>query len=94
MNTSNGIFVLDINHMNKLNFSFRSVTLIFAFIAIGFSSYAQSNKTVYLAWFETNNLKKDFQFITPKLYFLQVLKSFGEQQINKTTLIDFFSYKK
>jgi hypothetical protein len=67
MNTSNGIFVLDINHMNKLNFSFRSITLIFAFIAIGFSSFAQSNKTVYLAWFETNNLKKDFQFITPKL---------------------------
>jgi hypothetical protein len=67
MNTSSGIFVLDINHMNKLNFSFRSIALIGAFLAIGFSSFAQSNKTVYLAWFETNNLKKDFQFITPKL---------------------------
>lgn len=67
MNTSNGIFVLDINHMNKLNFSAGKLLIVIAFLTMSFSSYAQSNKTVYLAWFETNNLKKDFQFITPKL---------------------------
>lgn len=37
------------------------------FLIIGFSSYAQTNKVVYIAWFETNNLKRDFQFVSPKL---------------------------